>query len=51
MDSTTDARGGYKPPTLRVVGTVAELTLGCDKKFGFADGFTMHGDSIVCVSP
>jgi hypothetical protein len=32
-------------------GLVGELTLGCDKKFGSADGFTFHGDSIVPASP
>jgi hypothetical protein len=52
MDSTTDVRrDGYEPPALRVIGSVAELTLGCDKKYGSSDGFTFMGDSIVCVSP
>jgi hypothetical protein len=52
MDSTTDIRSGaYEPPAIRVIGSVAELTLGCDKKYGHADGFTFHGDSVVCTSP
>jgi hypothetical protein len=52
MDNTTDARrGGYEPPTLRLIGSVAELTLNCDKKYGSADGFTFGGISITCTSP
>jgi hypothetical protein len=52
MDRTTDARrGSYEPPAIHVIGSVAELTLGCDKKMGSSDGFTFQGDSIVCASP
>ena len=51
MDRTTDGRrGAYEPPVINVIGSVAELTLGCDKKYGGADGFTFHGDTIVCAS-
>ena len=39
MGRTNDARcGGYEPPALRVIGSVAELTLGCDKHLGGSDG-------------
>jgi len=41
---------GYEAPGLRVLGSLAELTQGCDKKFGGADGFTFHGVTIVCTS-
>jgi hypothetical protein len=45
----------YAPPTLRVIGSVAELTLGCYKNIGSADGFMFHGNfhgrSIFCTSP
>jgi hypothetical protein len=41
----------YESPALTVIGTVYELTLGCDKTFGSSDGFTFHGVSIVCASP
>jgi hypothetical protein len=52
MNNTTDVRrGGYEPPSLRVIGSVAELTLGCDKRYGSSDGFTFSGNSIVCASP
>jgi hypothetical protein len=49
MDRTTDS-GAYVPPAIRVVGSVAELTLGCDKQFGSSDGFTFQGNAIVCAS-
>jgi hypothetical protein len=61
MDRTTDSdrtdrtidesHGGYEPPALTVVGSVVELTLGCDKLWGKSDGFTFQGNSIVCASP
>lgn len=52
MGRTNDARrGGYEPPALRVIGSVAELTLGCDKQLGGSDGFTFMGQSISCTSP
>jgi hypothetical protein len=41
---------GYEAPALRVLGYVSDLTQGCDKKFGTADGFTFHGVTIVCTS-
>jgi hypothetical protein len=39
---------GYEPPALAEVGTLHELTLGCDKTFGETDGFTFQGQAIVC---
>ncbi len=51
MDRTTDVRrGAYEPPAIDVIGSVAELTLGCDKKMGTSDGFTFQGNAIVCAS-
>lgn len=52
MDNTTDVRrDGYEPPALHVIGSVAELTLSCDKRYGSSDGFTFQGNAIVCASP
>jgi hypothetical protein len=50
MDRTTDGRGAYEPPAIHVIGSVAELTLGCDKQMGSSDGFTFQGNAIVCAS-
>lgn len=41
----------YEAPAIRVLGSVAELTLtGCDKRLGGSDGFTFMGQAIVCRS-
>lgn len=40
----------YEPPTLVVLGTVHDLTQGCDKMNGSSDGFTYNGQAIVCRS-
>jgi hypothetical protein len=40
----------YAPPALRVLGSVHELTQGCDKTIGSTDGFTFMGQGIVCRS-
>jgi hypothetical protein len=40
----------YEPPELAELGSLHELTLGCDKMFGSTDGFTFMGQSIVCSS-
>ena len=40
----------YEAPVLRVLGSVAELTHGCDKALGGSDGFTFMGQAIVCRS-
>ena len=41
----------YEPPRLVELGTLSDVTLGCDKRFGQSDGFTFMGQSIVCTSP
>jgi hypothetical protein len=43
-------RKTYVAPQLTVHGTVEEITAGCDKTLGDADGFTFMGQSIVCSS-
>jgi hypothetical protein len=40
----------YEPPKVVELGSLAELTLGCDKRYGSTDGNTFMGQSIVCVS-
>ena len=40
----------YEAPVLMVLGSVAELTQGCDKALGSSDGFTFQGNAIVCRS-
>jgi hypothetical protein len=46
-----DLSGGeYAPPTLAVIGSVTELTLSQDKKFGDSDGFTFMGIPIANAS-
>ena len=40
----------YEAPVLRVLGSVAALTQGCDKTLGSSDGFTFQGNAIVCRS-
>jgi hypothetical protein len=40
----------YEAPALRVLGSVQELTQGCDKTLGSSDGFTFQGNAIVCRS-
>ena len=50
MDRIDSRRGAYEPPSIDVIGSVAELTLGCDKQFGNSDGFTFQGNAITCVS-
>jgi hypothetical protein len=46
-----DIRRPYEAPTLKVVGSVSELTLQQDKKFGASDGFTFMGIAITNASP
>jgi hypothetical protein len=50
MNPDTTTTGAYEAPAMRVLGSVAELTQGCDKQFGGSDGFTFMGQSIVCRS-
>jgi len=46
----TKASGAYAAPALRTLGSVQELTQGCDKMMGSSDTFTFQGQSIVCRS-
>jgi hypothetical protein len=41
----------YEAPVLRVVGSVQELTLQIDKKYGPSDGYTLMGIGITNASP
>jgi hypothetical protein len=50
MHVDTPRAEAYQAPTVRVLGTVAELTQNCDKRFGGSDGFTFMGQAIVCRS-
>ena len=50
MDSAAQQSHLYEAPVLRVLGSVAELTQGCDKTLGSSDGFTFQGNGIVCKS-
>ena len=43
-------RMASEAPVLLVLGTVSELTQGCDKTLGSSDGFTFQGAAIVCKS-
>ncbi|MDP9491812.1 MAG: lasso RiPP family leader peptide-containing protein [Actinomycetota bacterium] len=47
----TDQRQSYEAPVLRVVGSVHELTLQIDKKYGPSDGYTLMGIGITNASP
>jgi hypothetical protein len=40
----------YEPPAVRMLGSVTELTQGCDKQLNGSDGFTFMGQPIVCRS-
>jgi hypothetical protein len=46
----TPAMKTYDAPAVRVLGTVHELTQGCDKRLGGSDGYTFMGQAIVCRS-
>jgi hypothetical protein len=50
MNRDSTAPEAYEAPALRVLGSVAELTQGCDKTLGHTDGFTFQGSDIVCAS-
>lgn len=41
---------GYEAPTLAEVGTLHELTLGCNKDYGGSDGFTFQQQPVSCTS-
>ena len=49
-DAAGKALPPYEAPILTVLGSVAELTQGCDKTLGSSDGFTFQGNAIVCRS-
>ena len=40
----------YVPPALTELGSLHALTLGCDKTYGYSDGFTFQGTTITCAS-
>ena len=48
LNHETESR--YEPPSVTVLGSVHELTQGCDKKLGTTDGFTFSGQAVVCNS-
>jgi hypothetical protein len=50
MHDAAQSLPSYEAPTLTVLGSVAELTQGCDKTMGSSDGFTFQGNAIVCRS-
>jgi hypothetical protein len=50
MEQSAEGTAVYEPPRLEVLGSVAELTLYCDKQLGGSDGFTFMGASISCAS-
>jgi hypothetical protein len=48
MAETPTNSAGYEKPELTELGTLHELTLGCDKDFGPSDGYTFQGVPISC---
>jgi hypothetical protein len=50
MDNAVQVALPYEAPALRVLGSVSELTQGCDKTLGSSDGFTFEGQGVVCRS-
>ena len=48
--STHEATPSYEAPNLFLIGSVHELTLGCNKDYGSSDGFSFQGAPIACVS-
>ena len=49
-DTRTPKTPSYEPPTLKVVGTVHELTLDGCKTFSGSDGFYLQSPSITLGS-
>jgi hypothetical protein len=47
----TDVGQPYEAPVLKVVGSIQELTLQIDKKYGPSDGYTLMGIGITNASP
>jgi hypothetical protein len=50
MQHTGAVPEAYEAPVLTVLGSVADLTLFCDKTWGSSDGFTFQGSAIACAS-
>jgi hypothetical protein len=50
MKHVNQSPHAYAPPALRELGSVRDLTQGCDKQTGGTDGFTFMGTDIVCRS-
>ena len=50
LATPVERTGTYESPALVELGTLQELTLGCDKKLGQSDGFTFQGLAITCNS-
>ena len=50
IEEPIEPSAGYEAPALAEVGTLHELTLGCDKAWGDSDGFTFGGAPIACMS-
>ena len=50
MGDSSEAAPSYEAPSLTLIGSVHDLTLGCDKTFGSSDGFTFQGAPITCAS-
>jgi hypothetical protein len=48
MAYPNDTTSAYEAPSVTVIGTVHELTQGCDKSLNGSDGFTFMGQPIVC---
>jgi hypothetical protein len=46
----TTTRPGYEAPAVKTLGSLHDLTLGCDKTLGDSDGYTFMGQAIVCRS-
>ncbi len=43
-------KSDYQRPALVELGTLHDLTLGCDKSLNGSDGFTFMGQPIHCTS-
>ena len=50
MNLDSQSAQAYEAPKLHVLGSVAQLTLGCDKRLGGSDGFTFMGQPVSCSS-
>lgn len=46
--TTNEATPSYEAPSVILIGSVHELTQGCDKQLGGSDGYTFMGQSIIC---